>query len=150
MRVFEVMNDSVETVRPTSSADEAWDVMRRKRIHHLVVTEGREIVGILSNRDAGGPSGAAVRSGRTVAELMSPHVVSAAPTDTIRSVANLLRGRTISCLPVVEKGRLVGIVSVSDLLELIGRGIDRPAKPARRIATHRVPHRKARRAGAAW
>jgi hypothetical protein len=45
----------------------------------------------------------------------------------------------------------VGIVTLSDLLDLLGRGIDRPAKPARRIATHRVPHRKRRMAGvASW
>ena len=41
-------------------------------------------------------------------------------------------------------------VTVSELIEAPGRGIDRPAKATRRIATHRVPHRKQRRAGGAW
>jgi CBS domain-containing protein len=43
---------------------------------------------------------------------------------------------------VIDGKRLVGIVTVSDLLELLGRGIDRPAKPARRGLHHRAPHRK--------
>ena len=46
--------------------------------------------------------------------------------------------------------RLVAIVTVSDLLEALGRGIDRPAKGTRPMVTHRVPHRKQRRAGSAW
>jgi CBS domain-containing protein len=116
--------------------------MRRKRIHHLVAMRGQEIAGVLSDRDVGGRSGTAVRVGRTVADLMTPHVVTAAPADTIRSIANLMRGRTIGCVPIVDRGRLVGIVTLADLLQVIGRGVDRPAKPARRLATHRVPHRK--------
>ncbi len=47
----------------------------------------------------------------------------------------------------VVSERLVGIVTVSDLLEALGRGIDRPATETRRMATHRVPHRKQRLAG---
>ena len=142
MRASEIMTEGVQTVSADLAADAAWDMMRRKRIHHLVAMRGQEIAGVLSDRDVGGPSGAAVRVGRIVADLMTPHVVTAAPTDTIRSIANLMRGRTIGCVPIVDRGRLVGIVTLADLLQVIGRGVDRPAKPARRSATHRVPHRK--------
>jgi len=150
MRVFEVMTESVQTVPPAMPAADAWEMMRRKRIHHLVVTAGAEIVGVLSERDTGSAVGDRARVGHTVADFMTSHVVSVGRNDTIRSVANLMRGRTIGCVPVVEDERLVGIVTVSDLLELIGRGVDRPAKPMRRTATHRVPHRKQRRTGGAW
>ena len=75
---------------------------------------------------------------------------TAGRTDTIRFIANLMRGRTIGSVPVVDGRRLVGIVTVSDLLEARGRGIERPAKPARRMATHRVAHRKPRCTAAAW
>jgi CBS domain-containing protein len=132
MRVFEVMTEGVQTVPPTMAADEAWELMRRRRIHHLVVKEGTELVGILSDRDAGSRAGRAVRAGHTVQELMTGRTVTVAPHDTIRSVANLMRGRTIGCVPVVDRGRLVGILTVSDLLQLLGRGIDRPLKPPRR------------------
>ena len=150
MRVFEVMTEGVQTAPPTMAASEAWELMRRKRIHHLVVTENADIVGILSDRDTGSGVGATVRSQHTVGDLMTRDVVTVRATDTIRSVANVMQGRTIGCVPVVEGKRLVGIVSVSDLLQLLGRGIERPVKPSRRTATHRVPHRKAHRTGGSW
>jgi acetoin utilization protein AcuB len=150
MRVFELMTEGVQTVPLEMPASDAWEIMRRKRVHHLIVMNGREIAGVLSDRDAAGRAGASVRAGRTVAELMSANVAVAAPTDTIRSVANLMRGRTIGCVPVVDKGRLVGIVTLFDLLQLLGRGVDRPAKSNRPSATHRVAHRNRGRAQAAW
>ena len=150
MRVFEVMTEGVQTVPATMPAPEAWELMRRKRIHHLVVTEGKDVLGVLSDRDAGGPAGIGVRAGHTVADLMTSRVVTVGPNETIRAVANMMRGRTIGCMPVVDKDRLVGIVTVSDLLQLLGRGIERPAKQARRMATHRVPHRKVRHAAGVW
>ena len=150
MRVFEVMTEGITTVTPAMPATEAWDLMRRNRIHHLVVTKGRDIVGVLSERDTGGRIGAQARAGRTVAELMSSPVVTADRTDTVRVVANRMRGRSIGCVPIVDRERLVGIVTVSDLLEALGRGIERPPRPARRMATHRVPHRKQRRSAGGW
>ena len=150
MRVFEVMTEGVQTVPPSMPASEAWELMRQKRIHHLVVTRGTAIVGVLSERDTGGRLGAGARVGHAVAEFMTTPVVTAGRTDTIRVVANLMRGRSIGCVPVVDDDRLVGIITVSDLLEALGRGIDRPAKEMRRLATHRVPHRKQHRAGSAW
>jgi CBS domain-containing protein len=73
---------------------------------------------------------------------MTRHTVTIDPQETVRRAANVMRGRTIGCLPVIRGGRLVGIVTVSDLLELLGRGIDRPAKAERRGLHYRRPHRK--------
>ena len=150
MRMSEFMTDSVQPVKPTMAAADAWELMRRKGIHHLVVTEGKEIVGLLSDRDVGSRAGAALRTDRTVADLMSRQVVIRSPSDTVRSAANAMRGRTIGCMPIVDRGRLVGIVTVSDLLELLGRGVDRPAKATRAPLHWRVPHQKRRTRGAAW
>ena len=61
----------------------------------------------------------------------------------VRQAANLLRGRTIGCLPVLEDGKLVGILTTTDLLEQIGRGSDRPAKGKRWVMKGRGPRRKA-------
>jgi CBS domain-containing protein len=77
-----------------------------------------------------------------VADLMTRHVVTLTPTDTIRRAANVMRGRTIGCIPVTQGRRLVGIVTVSDLLGLLGRGADRPIHAARADLHYRVPHRK--------
>jgi predicted transcriptional regulator len=123
--------------------------MKLYRVHHLVVVDARErIVGLLSDRDLGGRRGAPVREGRSVADLMTRRVVTAAPEDTVRATANLFRGRQISCLPVLRVGRLAGIVTVTDLLELIGRGAERPvARTKRWTLRHRARRRAAGRPG---
>lgn len=150
MRLDEVMTKGVKTVSSAAPAADAWELMRRGGVRHLVVTDGSKVTGILSDRDAGSRAGAAVRAGRTVGDLMTRHAVTMASTQTVRQAANLMRGRTIGCVPIVDQGHLVGIVTVSDLLEVIGRGIDRPAKAARPLATHRVPHRKQKGGLRAW
>lgn len=136
MRVQDVMSQNVETVQAATPAETAWETMKNNRIHHLIVMKSSEPVGILSDRDLGGSRGQRLRGSRTVEELMTPALVKAAPTMTIREAANLLRGRNIGCLPVFRGRRLVGILTVSDLLELIGRGVERPV-----AATHRRPLR---------
>jgi acetoin utilization protein AcuB len=146
MRMSELMTPDVQTVKPSAPADEAFALMRRKGIRHLVVTDKSGIAGVLSERDAGGRAGAAAREGRTVADLMTPKVVTRAPGDTVRSAANVMRGRSIGCLPIVDRGRLVGIVTMSDMLDALSRGGDRPRASGQRAALHwRVPHKKTQR-----
>jgi signal-transduction protein with cAMP-binding, CBS, and nucleotidyltransferase domain len=63
----------------------------------------------------------------------------------------VMRGRSIGCLVVVKSGRAIGIVTVSDLLELVGRGLDRGAVTSKRwTLSHRAPHRKSKGVVAAW
>lgn len=125
MRLADVMTAAVETIQPEVPAEQAWQRMRLRSIRHLVVMDGRRVVGLLSDRDAGSSRGQSLRRHRTVEDLMTRHVVTAQPTTTVRQAANLMAGRTIGCLPVVDRNRLVGIVTASDLLRLLGRGMDR-------------------------
>ena len=151
MRVQDVMTKDVQTIAPTNAAEDAWELMRRHGFHHVVVTRGSRVVGILSDRDAGGRQGTSVRKGRTVEELMTTHVVTVEPTTTVRKAANLMRGRSIGCVVVTEHGRVVGIVTITDLLELLGRGSDRPVTTAARwTLKHRTPHRKRVTATGVW
>ena len=145
MRVQEVMTEGVKTIAPTAAAEDAWALMRLHGIHHLVVTKGSRVVGILSDRDAGGRRGAALRADKTVADLMTESVITVEPTMTVRQAANLMRGRSIGCLVVRGPGRVSGIVTVSDLLELVGRGLDRGVVTTKRwTLKHRGPKHKAR------
>jgi CBS domain-containing protein len=145
------MTEVVETVTPAAGAEEAWNLMATKRIRHLVVAHGRKIVGIVSDRDLGGSRGAAVRRNAAVKDLMVEPVVTVPPTTTLRKAANLMRGRSIGCLVVAEAGRVAGIITVADLLELIGRGVDRPLAATRRwTLKHRAPHRPRSRASGSW
>jgi acetoin utilization protein AcuB len=152
MTTFDVMTKGVETVAPTSEADEALALMRLKRVHHLVVRDGSRLVGVLSDRDLGSRNGAAMRRGRTVADLMSRHVVTVDATAPVRKAANLMRGRSIGSLVVTNgDGLAVGMITVADLLELLGRGLEHPASNTARTALrHRAPHRKRRRSTGVW
>jgi CBS domain-containing protein len=151
MRVQDVMSEQVKTVPGASGAEEAWQLMRGDRIHHLVVTERGRVAGVLSAADTGGARGAALRKGRTVSELMTDRVIAVDKNVTVKRAANLMRGHSIGCLVVTERDRPVGIVTTSDLLELLGRGAIRPTPTGKRPALNfRAPHRKRSRAYGVW
>ena len=151
MRVKEIMSKGVRTVTPASSAEAAWEIMKGARIHHLVVKDGQRIAGVLSSEDAGGRRGAAARQNLRVADLMSERVVTITPNAAVKRAAGVMRGKSIGSLVVVDSGRAVGIVTTSDLLELLERGAIRPAPVAKRAALNfRAPHRKRNRAYGAW
>jgi acetoin utilization protein AcuB len=151
MRLQDVMTESVKTIEASAAAEDAWNLMRLHRIRHLVVTDSNRIVGVLSDRDAGGRQGTSLRAHSTVADLMTAPAVVVEPTTTVRQAANTMRGRSIGCLVVVKSARAVGIVTVSDLLALLGRGVDHGAITRKRwTLNHRVPHRKSHGAAKAW
>jgi acetoin utilization protein AcuB len=121
MRLQDIMSSPVETIGPGAKVAEARSTMKRQGIHHMVVTSGRRIRGIVSTGDL-----TRVSSDEPVERVMSAPVVTASPSTTVRQAANILRGRPVGCLPVVEADRLVGMVTISDLLELLGKGAERP------------------------
>jgi len=128
MRLREIMHPRVVTIDARESAEAALSQMRKNRIRHLVVTSNGELAGVVSERDLGSRLGADARKGRRVEDLMSPRVVSGEPRMTLREAANLMRGRMIGSLPVLEDGRLVGIVTATDVLDELGRGSTRPTR----------------------
>jgi CBS domain-containing protein len=117
MRLKEIMKSPVEVVGLETSVADARVRMARAGIHHLLAERGREVVGIVSARDLDGAAPDA-----TIEEIMSSPVISAPASMTVRDAAKLLRGRSIGCLPVVERGRPLGIVTIADLLTLLGKG----------------------------
>jgi len=104
--------------------------MKLNGIRHLLVLERGDVVGVVSDRDLGGRAGPGDE--RQLDAVMTENVVTAAPETTVRQAANLLRGRTIGCLPIVDGRKAVGIVTTTDLLDLIGRGSERPVQPVDR------------------
>ncbi len=134
MRVSDIMSTRVHTIGSSEPATAAWEAMRLHRVRHLVVadSDGR-VVGIVSASDLGGRRGGLIRSGKRVGDLMTEKMVAAQPETTVREAANLMRGHGVNCLPVFDpRDRLKGIVTVVDLLELLGRGVDHPTIPAPR------------------
>jgi acetoin utilization protein AcuB len=141
MRLRDIMQAKVQTVSPRESAAVAFERMRRAKIRHLVVQDGKKVVGVLSDRDVAGMG--SLRQVETVEDVMSSPALTGSPDLTLRQAANLLRGRTMGCLPILEDGKIVGIVTTTDLLEMIGAGIERPVPKTRRwILKDRGPRRK--------
>ncbi|HEY7288563.1 MAG TPA: CBS domain-containing protein [Vicinamibacterales bacterium] len=107
------MTTTIHSASPTTPAEEAWEYMHTKGVRHLIIKEGSQVVGVLSDSDAGGRSGATVRRNVRVGDLMDRHVVLVSPNETLRKAANLMRGHLIGCLPVIDNERLVGVVTIA-------------------------------------
>jgi CBS domain-containing protein len=117
MRLKEIMSSPLEVIGPKATAAEARARMRRARIHHLVIANGRDVVGIVSERDLDD-----VEPEASVDQVMSGPVITAPASTTVGEAANILRGQAIGCLPVTERGKPIGMVTVADLLTLLGKG----------------------------
>lgn len=122
MRVYEVMSKAVETVKPSVHALEAKTRMRQKKIHHLVVTRGGELEGIVSERDLGGAKLPTSLGEWTVEDVMTSPVVTVTTRTPVRRAAALMKGRSIGSLVVTSaNGKLAGIVTVADLLDQVAK-----------------------------
>ena len=141
LRVVDVMTSPVEHVDAAMPAEDAWERMRTRGVRHLVVLRGGRLAGVLSARDLGTRATAAFRRGLTVGELMTPRPASVSAGTSVRRAANVMRGRSIGSLIVTDsKGGPLGIITTSDLLSLIGRGLEPRSTTQRWSLRHRVPH----------
>ncbi len=137
MRIREVMSVGVVSIGPDELASVARTRMRQHGIRHLAVVQGARLAGIVSERDLGDPRRAGGGHDRSVRDLMATDVVSVSPATTLRQAANLMRGRSVGCLLVVDDERLVGIVTTTDVLDQLGRGATRST-----VRTERPPLRR--------
>jgi len=138
------MSRDIKTIGPTASTAEARNAMRTGGVRHLLVLDGKWVAGVISDRDLGvRVASKGIRTeGLTVGELMTSNVVTATPETTVRQAANFLRGHVIGCLVVMEGAKPLGIVTTTDLLDLIGRGAERPIeRSTRRTLSARGPRR---------
>ncbi len=126
MRLKDIMTTDVETVAYDAPAVLANEIMWRKQIHHLVVVRGKDIVGVVSDTDLGGPEADTIPDNLQVKDVMTTSTVTATPDTTIKRAANLMRGHNIHSLPILEHGKLVGIVTATDLSMLEKRGRSQP------------------------
>jgi acetoin utilization protein AcuB len=127
MIVRDLMTPSPITTGPETPVLEARQVMIEKRIRHLLVVEGSKLLGIITDRDIrlNLPSPATSLSvweinyllaRMTVASAMTESVVIVSPDHDAKAAASLLLDHKIGALPVVDGGRLLGIITETDLL----------------------------------
>ncbi len=117
--ILATKGDTLVTVRPEQSAREALALLARHNIGALIVVDGAgKPVGILSERDI---VRAAAKNencfDRRVGDLMSRDVISGQPHDDLMAVASTMTEKRIRHLPVMDKGKLVGIVSLGDVVK---------------------------------
>ena len=133
--VAEIMSTDLSTVGPADPLSLAASIMEWRHVRHVPVEdESGRLVGVLSIRDI-------VRTAPSTAvrEVMSPEVVSVSPATSTAGALRLMRERKIDCLPVVESGRLVGLVTSHDMLSILGLLLkDRPDRVARQSASAAV------------
>jgi acetoin utilization protein AcuB len=122
-RVSDVMMRPVETVGPSTSFEEAAARCRELQVHHLPVVDAGRLVGLLSDRDLRAAAGNGLPGETPVAEIMSTELVTVSPNDGAAQVARQLISNRFSSVPVVEAGRLVGLVTVTDLLVFAMRAL---------------------------
>jgi CBS domain-containing protein len=111
---------SVVTIHPDATIERAVGVLRQRGIGALVVSDdGENVAGILSERDivdALGRYGSELLA-VSVAEVMTCPVVTCEPEDSVADLMAEMTSRRIRHFPVVEDGRLIGIVSIGDLVK---------------------------------
>jgi acetoin utilization protein AcuB len=127
VRVREIMTAKPITVDPEMPMLQARQRMAEERIRHLVVVEDARVVGIVTDRDIrlNLPSPATslsvwelnyLLSQLTVGSVMSKTVIVVEPNRPVAEAARIMIDHKIGALPVVEEGRLVGIVTESDFV----------------------------------
>jgi CBS domain-containing protein len=111
----------VWSVMPTATVYDAITMMAEKEVGALPIVDQGKLVGILSERDY---ARKVVLHGKSsldtpVTEIMSFPVVSVTPMQTVEECMHLVTDKRIRHLPVVDGGRLVGIVSIGDLVNWV-------------------------------
>jgi CBS domain-containing protein len=118
--ILSTKGSEVLTIEPTATLAAAVKVLAQRRIGALVVTGAdRRIVGIISERDIVrvlGDQGIAVLES-PVAEVMTRKVVTCGLGETIADIMERMTGGKFRHVPVVEQGRLAGIVSIGDVVK---------------------------------
>ena len=123
--VAQVIQNKIEqnifTISPESTVLEAISLMADKGIGALVVTDQDKVVGILSERDYTRKIILMERTSKetTVSEIMTAKVLTVTKSNSVEDCLNLMTDRHLRHLPVVENDKLIGLISIGDLVKVV-------------------------------
>ena len=128
----EIMMGSPVTLKPEDTLDLANDIISLGRIRHIPVVEDGTLVGLLSERDLIGAAAteifglkqkrkSALLKTVLIKDVMKKRVISVKPDTPIKAAAHLMADKKIGCVPVVESGTLVGLLTTTDILRYVER-----------------------------
>lgn len=114
MKVGDVMTQKVITIREDQSKEQAARLLARHRVSGLpVINKDGALVGVVSEYDV------IAKDGKTVSDIMSRGIISVTPDTDLDDASHLLVHERIKRLPVLDEGRLVGIVSRGDVVRMV-------------------------------
>ena len=118
-QILRSKGDTVFTISPTETIASVAALLHSRRVGALVVLDKDAVAGIVSERDVvrAIADGGAAALGRPVSTVMTKDVLFAQPGETVDSLLGRMTDRRIRHLPVCQKERLVGIVSIGDLVK---------------------------------
>jgi acetoin utilization protein AcuB len=130
--VRDFMTSPAESISCEARLLDAALILRSTGFRHLPIVDGERLVGIITDRDVHrfAPSLLgkitpedynAVFENTPLERVMTRNPLTVTPTTPLRDAASILQERKLGCLPVVEDGRLVGIVTVTDMLGVLLR-----------------------------
>jgi acetoin utilization protein AcuB len=139
--VRDIMNSNLTTLPREASLLDAAITMRRSSLRHLPVVDGDRIVGIISERDIQRCSPSllspitqeeynAIFENTPIEKVMFRNPITVTPDSPIRDAVEIMIDRKVGCLLVVEGEHLVGILTRSDLLNLVMSFLPAPPEPA--------------------
>ena len=119
--LLEMKGSAVYSIAPDASVLEAIQLMSERGIGAVLVMDGGALVGIVSERDY---TRKVVLQGRAskdtrVEEIMTSDVITATPELTLEQAMRLVTERRIRHLPVTREGRVVGVVSIGDMVKTL-------------------------------
>lgn len=132
--VRDVMSTDVFTLDRNDKLSVADDVMKQRRIRHIpILDRDDELCGIITQRDLfrgillrslgfGSRAEEKMLASLSVKDAMIDDVLTTSPDTPLTDAANLMLEKKIGCLPVVEKNRLVGLISESDFVKQFAGG----------------------------
>ena len=112
-------DNTVHSIAPTASVFDAVKLMADKNIGALLVIDGGKIVGIITERDYARKVVLMAKSSKEtpVRDVMTPQVIYVRPQQTSEECMALMTENRVRHLPVMDQGKLIGLVSIGDLVK---------------------------------
>ena len=119
--LIEVKNKGVWVIEPTASVYDAIAQMADKQIGALLVTEKSKVIGIITERDYARKVVLRGKSSKdtSVSEIMTERVIFVQPEQAIEECMAIMTENRVRHLPVLENGKLIGMVSIGDIVKAV-------------------------------
>ena len=120
-QVLEAKGSTTHSLAPTASVQDALELMATNNVGSVVIADGDCLLGMFTERDFARKIGLQGRAAKDapVRELMTSNLLTVSPSQTIDDCMEMITDNRVRHLPVVEQGRLVGIISIGDVVKAV-------------------------------